>query len=190
MWSLDLAFADVVSTSSDPALGAIRLAWWRERLDELDRRAAPPAEPRLQAIADALLPASIEGGELSALEDGWLPLLAPFPWGDEQADALRLRGRILFGIGARLLHGSPDAAAVAGALWSLVDGASHCSDPQSRQFLLAEARAAVSEVPARMPRNLRPLTVLASLATIDLLRGGKGRGRAALAHRLFGTMPR
>ena len=40
LWDLDLAFASVVSTTSEPQVGAIRLAWWRERLEELDQGAA------------------------------------------------------------------------------------------------------------------------------------------------------
>src|SRR5258708_11156207 len=103
LWTLDLAFADVVSTSSLTELGAIRLAWWRERLEELDQAAGPPAEPRLQAVAATLLSRGVSGQELSGLEDCWLPLLNPFPWDDEVAQGLRMRGAILFGIGARLL---------------------------------------------------------------------------------------
>lgn len=184
-----MALADVVATSSDPALGAIRLAWWRERLEELDSGAAT-AEPRLRAIASQLLTRGAAGKELSKLEDAWLPLLEPFPWGEGQAEGLRLRGRILFGIGARLLAGDPRDAEDAGALWSLADGAHHCSDPQSSEFLLGEARNA--GLPAKLPRALRPLTVLAALAAHDVLRGTSGAGRvsAALAHRIRGTFPR
>ena len=182
--------ADVVATSSDPALGAIRLAWWRERLEELDAGKDAPAEPRLQAVARALLPQGVTGKELSELEDAWLSLLQPFAWGEAQALGFRLRGRILFGIGARLLDGDPKDAETAGELWSLADGAQHCSDPASREFLLAEAREAALLVKA--PRALRPLTVVAALAAHDLGRGAGGARRvsAALAHRLRGTFPR
>src|SRR5207248_10486220 len=96
-------------------------------------------EPRLSAIARQLLGRGITGAELSRLEDAWLRLLEPFPWGDEAAEGLRLRGRILFGIGARLLGGEPQHAEAAGALWSVVDGAIHCSDQPSREFLLQHA---------------------------------------------------
>ena len=105
LWNLDLALADVVATSSEPALGAIRLAWWRERLEELDTGKPPPGEPRLSAISRQLLDRGITGKELSRLEDAWLAVARPFPWDGAQAEALRLRGRILFGIGARLLGG-------------------------------------------------------------------------------------
>lgn len=189
LWNLDLAFADVVATTTEPALGAIRMAWWRERLEELDP-GAEPAEPRLSAIQRQLIGRGVSGHELSKLEDAWLPLLEPFPWGETVADGLRRRGRILFGIGARLLGGPSDQADAAGALWSLVDAAHHCSDAQSREFLLAEARRLVGDVP-RLPSEVRPLTVLAALAAYDLRPGGRlGRVRVAIAHRLRGSIPR
>ena len=190
LWNLDLALADVVATSSDPALGAIRLAWWRERLEELDEGGALPAEPRLREVAEELLARGVTGAELSRLEDCWLPLLDPFPWGVRQAEALKQRGRTLFGMGAMLLGGDAREAETAGALWSLLDGAEHCSDLESRKFLFAEARRIA--IPAKSPRKLRALTVLAALAAYDFGRGGSGAGRvtAALIHRLRGTVPK
>ena len=198
MWNLDLAFADIVSTSSDPRVGAIRIAWWRERLEELDGQAAPPNEPRLQDVAAELLPRGLSGKELSLLEDAWLPLLAAFPWRQEQADGLRFRGRILFGLGARLLGWDSNEAEPAGALWSLVDGARHCSDVDSRMLLLGEARRAIGDFPPnRPPRFARAMTVLAALAAHDVLRkkpldvgGGSGRLATAMVHRLRGSSPR
>lgn len=192
LWNLDLAFADVVSTSSDPHLGAIRLAWWRERLEEIDQQDQTPAEPRLREAARELPKRGASGEELSKLEDAWSPLLEPFPWGEEQANGLRLRGSVLFGLGARLLGGDPVNAEAAGAFWSLADGAAHCSDPQSRQYLLKEARHALAAIPGRMPRHIRPLTVLIALAAAECIRGSAGWGRlsAALRHRLFGSFPR
>jgi phytoene synthase len=181
----------VVATTTEPALGAIRLAWWRERLEELDRGKPPPGEPRLGAIARQLIGRGISGKSLSQLEDAWLPLLEAFPWGDPQAEGLRLRGRVLFGIGARLLGGEPEDAELAGAFWSLADGAAHCSDAPSREFLLREARAALADLPPKLPREIRPLTVLAALAAHDVSRSGRVmRVGAALAHRLRGTTPR
>lgn len=191
LWNLDLALADVVSTSSDPRLGAIRLAWWRERLEELDSGNGAPAEPRLRAVAAQLVGRGIEGRHLSQLEDCWLPLLEPFPWDQSQVDALKRRGGVLFRIGARLLGGDDQAAASAGILWSLVDGARHCSNEASRRILLDEARSSLMAVPRRMPRRLRTLTILGALAAAELSHKGDGgrRLKAALAHRLLGTFP-
>ena len=181
-----------MSTSSDPRLGAIRLAWWRERLEELDSGEAPPAEPRLAAVAQELLPRRVSGKALSQLEDAWLPLLEPFPWGQPQADGLKLRGRILFGLGARLLASETVGAAAAGAFWSLADGAVHCTDATSSAMLLEQARSALAAAPVKLPRKVRALTVLAALAAADLVRKGSALGRlsAAVTHRLRGTLPR
>lgn len=180
----------MVATTSQPALGAIRMAWWRERLEELDKGGSTPAEPRLQRVRSELLQRGISGLELSKLEDAWLPMLEPFPWGSGTANGFRLRGKLLFGLGARLLGGEPEDAEAAGVLWSLVDGGKHCSDAASRDYLLGEGRATLAEVPQRLPAILRPLTILAALAAYDLRPGGRfGRGGVALAHRLRGTIP-
>jgi phytoene synthase len=190
LWNLDLALADIVSTSTDPRLGEIRLAWWRERLDDLDSESPAAGEPRLGAIHRHLMTMT-NGATLSELPIAWAPLLYPFPWGADVADGLRERGRLLFGIGAQILGNDGVEAEAAGALWSLVDGAEHCSDKQSRDFLLGEAKAAIAEVPRRMPREVRPLTVLAALAAHDLFGSNRlSRVAAAAAHRLWGTMPR
>jgi len=199
LWYLDLAFADVISTSSDPALGSIRLAWWREQLEALDAGGHPPAEPRLIAVGAELITCEVTGHELAKLEDSWAPLLEPFPWRNEVAEGLKHRGRILFGIGARILGGDSEDAETAGALWSLVDGARYCSDAHSRMFLLGQARLAIDELPRNQPpKSLRRLTGLAAVAAHDAIRNrpldlsgfDPGRGIAAILHYRRGTLPR
>ena len=179
----------MVTTSSDPHLGAIRLAWWRERLEEFDEGKSAPPEPRLQAVEQQLLPRGVSGAQLSRLEDAWLPLLEPFPWDEPQVDGLKLRGRILFGTGAELLGGAAREAEDAGAFWSLVDGAQHCSDASSRAVLLSAAKRV--RLDDKIPPGLRPLSVLAALAAADLRRRGNAfaRGLAALRHRVTGRFP-
>lgn len=141
----------------------------------------------MQAVASELLPRGLTGAQLARLEDAWLPLLEPFPWGEEQAEGLRLRGQILFGRGAVLLGVGPREAEAAGSLWSIVDGAAHCSDLPSREFLLHDARR--SSAPAKVPRTLRPLTSLAALARSDVQTGGKlSRVLAAIRHRMTGRL--
>jgi len=198
VWAIDLALADVISTTTEPALGAIRLAWWREQLERLDTGAQPPPEWRLREVATELVPRGISGLDLAGLEDGWLPLLEPFPWHEPVAAGLRLRGRILFSLGARLLNGDAADVSVAGELWSLVDGARHCSDVHSRIFLLGEAREVMHNLPeSRPPKFLRRLTGLAAMAAHDVLKNkpldlpyeSAGRGMAAMLHYARGTLP-
>ena len=87
--------------ATEPALAAIKLAWWREQLEKLDTE-APPAEPRLQAARAELLPRGIKGEELAALEMGWAALL------DESPDA-----RLVEELGRGLVRGRRPAARAA-----------------------------------------------------------------------------
>ncbi len=190
LWNLDVALADVVATTSDPRLGAIRLAWWRDRLADLDRDKAPAGEPHLEAVDQFLMPVT-NGAMLSMIANAWMALLEPFPWGEEAAKGLRQRGELLFAIGAQIIGYNGTDVEPAGVLWSLSDGAVHCSDPSSREFLRGEALAALARVPRKIARQVRPLTMLTALAAHDVLnRRSATRGFAALGHRLRGTIPR
>jgi phytoene synthase len=73
--ALDLELERVVAELSEPLLAEIRLAWWRERLAELARGAAPPPQPLLRALAGAGRPAGLDLVALAELEDSLLPLL-------------------------------------------------------------------------------------------------------------------
>lgn len=194
LWDIDLAFADVVSTTLTMQLGAIRLAWWRERLEELDKGVAPPAEPRLQAVAATLIPAGVSGVELARLEYCWLALLSPFPWDDVVAEAVAERGTILFGIGAQLLGREAAEGAPFGVVWSLADVARRCSDEQSRAFLFDRAKSAILALSQRRASlELFPLTMITFRRAYDLLyadRGACHRLLAVVRYFLFGKMPR
>ena len=71
--ALDAELAQLVATTTEPLLGEIRLAWWRDRLIELDTQPAP-AQPLLQALQARTLP-RLSGSDLAGLEDGWLARL-------------------------------------------------------------------------------------------------------------------
>ena len=58
LWRLDERLGGVVATTSEPMIGRIRLAWWREALERLDQ-GGPPAEPLLRETAETLLPLGI-----------------------------------------------------------------------------------------------------------------------------------
>jgi hypothetical protein len=61
LWRLDERLGSVVATTTEPMIGAIRLAWWREALEALDR-GGPPDEPLLCEIGETLLPLGIKRG--------------------------------------------------------------------------------------------------------------------------------
>ena len=171
--------ADVVAKASEPTLAAIKLAWWRERLEELDHGKVP-AEPRLRAAATVLLPSGVTGRELAKLEAGYATLLQPTP----DAESALERGAILFAFGARIL-GIEESLILdtAGRLYA----AGHLQRLGS-----APANAfVVTELPP-IPSGLRPMSALAVLAKRDLRRSEPeatpGRAFALLRHRITGRV--
>ena len=71
LFALDERLAGIVAATTEPTIGLIRLAWWRESLEKLDRE-PPPAEPLLQALA-SLLPLGLTGVALKDDSELHLP---------------------------------------------------------------------------------------------------------------------
>lgn len=164
--ALDGRLSAIVRGSREPMLGQIRLAWWRERLGEPAER-WPKGEPVLVALA------SWQGahGALVQLVDGWEALLgeAPLPASVlEEFSAGRAVGcralAELFGVNAAPTLAAIEASARA---WALADLAARVSHPTERETASALYRA--TPVPhARLPRALRPLTILHQMAAREL----------------------
>ena len=198
LFAIDRAMGDVVRSTKEPMLGPIRLAWWRERLEELDEGTSAPAEPRLQQVERELIPRQVSGRELAALESGWLRLFDPFPWTVQTSEGIWFRGNLLFGLGARIVGRAEERIQGAGGLWALVDAARHCSDAESRAMLVEQARSFSRGLAGvRFPGPLRPLSMLTVLAMRDCRRsepfereGTPGRAAAMLRHRLSGRLPK
>ena len=175
---------DVVTKATEPALAAIKLAWWRERLEELDEGQAP-AEPRLQAAAELLLPRGITGASLAAIEEGWAA------WLDPQPDIERAghRGVRLFELAARLLGAADPLTATAGRLYV---------QENARRRRLVDGPWPMDELNRLaghcFARGLRPLTALAALAARDAKRpaieseGSPGRAWVLIRHWLNGRV--
>jgi phytoene synthase len=188
LWRLDVAFGAILAAGRDPMVSRLRLAWWREALEALDR-APPPAEPLLQALAAHVLPAGIKGGELARMEEGWAVLLSDQPLtAGEQARYAALRGGLLFEMSARLLGVPGFAVAPSGEMWALADLARHSSGRDSVRFGAPESHG-------KWPPRLRPLGMLAMLAKRDAHHLGKpwerqgspARMLRMIRHRLTGN---
>lgn len=166
--ALDDAMAQLLRTTSEPALGQIRLAWWRERLAELDR-GPPPAEPVLQGLP-AVLERGVRGEALVPIVDGWEVLIEA-----EELDEPALarfgegRGGGLFAAAGQALGAGPgDPLAEAGKGWALADLARHLSDAPSAERALRLAREALPAARRRWSGKGRALGAMAHLARLDL----------------------
>lgn len=191
LWRLDAALGAALAGGREPMIARIKLAWWREALERLDREPAP-AEPALQEAAAHVLP-FVSGAELARMEEGWAVLPA-----NEVLTAENLRtyaerrGGLLFRYSARLLVADADGIEPAGEAWALVDLARHCATREDADVAVAAARGL--QGPRRWPPRLRSLGMLAMLAARDAdperppwePRGAPARMWRMLRHRISG----
>jgi phytoene synthase len=181
------AMGDVVTKATEPALGTVKLAWWRERLEELDEGKVP-AEPGLQAAAVELLPRGISGADLADLEGGWATLLQEEP----DVEDIAVAGAKLFELAASLLGATHALIEPAGRLYAY-------ENVERRRLMTmhwsSDELYQLSTHP--FPKALRPLTALTALAARDAKRGTQvepeatpGRALALIRHRVSGRLPR
>ena len=191
LWRLDRALGQVLAGGREPMISRIKLAWWREALEKLDRGSAP-AEPLLQELAAAVLPTGVTGSELAEMETGWSVLIDADRLGPEElGQYAQARGGLLFLHSARILGASGDTIESAGRIWALVDLARHSAEIDEADAAVA---LALTEPWLRVPPKLRPLGMLAALALRDAeadrarweAQGSPGRMLRMIRHRFTG----
>jgi phytoene synthase len=163
LFDIDDAMGYVVARATQPALAAIKLAWWRERLEELGQGLVP-AEPRLQAVFSELVPRGISGEEVAELEQAWAQILRS----DDQNIFVRgiaSRGPILFKLAASIL-GVPNAGLIDDAANSFV------AADLARRGITALPPLKIGRSRSRASKRARPLTALGALARRDIRSGG------------------
>jgi phytoene synthase len=178
---LDRRLARIVARSSEPMLGQMRLAWWREALGT-----PLAARPRGDAVLDAL-GEHWRGREelLVPMLEGWECLLAADKLCSD--DLMRYaagRAAPFAGLLATADRALQARITLAASRYALADLAANLSNPAEREAAIALGLKA-EPAPRRMPRALRGLGVLEALALRALARGGRplmeGRGAALVA---------
>jgi phytoene synthase len=176
LFQLDERFGQIVATTTEPMIGLMRLAWWREALEQLDRNSAP-AEPLLQALVSDILPHGVMGAALAAIEDGWSALID-----EDDSEALiirhgRERGRNLFAVATSILEATDDRLLATGEVWALTDLGFRHSQPAVRDAALARARELAHAIPSKpWTSAARPLAALFVLAKRDSRLGSRVQG--------------
>lgn len=193
--ALDDALALLLRSTREPALGQMRLAWWRESLERLDS-APPPAEPVLQGLASHVLPRGVSGASLVPVVHGWEVLVE-----EDQlsADAIHRfaegRGSLFVSAGVALGAAVTDPLVEAGRGWALTDLALNLKDPGEAQEARAQAELLLAAAArTRWSRHARAIGALAHLARLDLAlahdatpaTGSPARVGRLLWHRLTG----
>jgi len=195
LFALDTALGNILRTTSEPLVGQMRLAWWREALQSLDTSGAP-AEPVLQSLTALALPLGITGAALSAMVDGWEPLLGDSGLGSIE-DHARLRGRALFAMaGVALDAAEGDPVGEAGEGWALADLAANLSegDPVGEAgegWALADLAANLSDPALASQARERAAAMLAHARRSRWSRNGRALGALALIadRQLSGPVP-
>lgn len=181
----DARLARIVAATSEPMLGQMRLAWWRDELGKpVEQR--PNGDAVLDGIGEHW--AGREAGLIS-LANAWEHLLAEPPL--DEADArkfLEHRRDGLVSVFSAVDSGVADNKAYKDAAWAWVcaDVATKVSDSDERAMFVrlgtSDARTG-----GALPRPARGLAILGALGLRSLRRGGRplmeGRGAALTALR-------
>lgn len=162
--ALDARLASVLRKRGEPLLVQVKLAWWRDML-------ASPAQdwPWGDPVLD-LLRHWRDPENLVPLVDGWEALLAEELRPRVIADFVDGRGIGFAALAHQLGAARPDDARIAGRLWALADLAANLSAGEERELVVEYGRG--QPIAPLLPASLRPLAVLAGLASAALERGG------------------
>lgn len=186
---LDRRLAKIVARTTEPMLGQMRLAWWRDVLKQ-----SPAQRPRGDAVLDQI-GALWSGREesLIAMVDGWEILIGEDRLGPDDVNAFAGgRAAPFVSFAGQGDSAGSQRAEQAARCWALVDVAVGVSDPEERALFL-EAATACSTKGGRFPGDLRGLAVLEALARRALrnngapLMAGRGAALAALRAAIFLT---
>ncbi len=185
-FELDQRLGRIVAATTEPMLGQMRLAWWRDMLGK------PAGErPSGDAVLDGIGVHWPDREEpLIMLVDGWEHMLAEVL--DDAAVSAFSTGRAAAFLW--LVKGNyeddPEVERIAAKRWALVDAAAHTTEGADRDILIQAAKEIGRG--GKLPRELRGLAILDALARRSLNNGCRplmeGRSAALVATRaaIFG----
>lgn len=174
---LDRRLGQIVAQTSEPMLGQMRLAWWRDMFG-----IAVEQRPTGDAVLNHL-GKHLSGEELALIDlvNAWEELLAEPPLPEQSARNFASGRAAGFSVIAQ--KAGDESIFGAGELWALADAAAHFPEGEERAMLITLA-ADYTPTP-RLPRSLRGIAILDALAGRAIEDGGaplmKGRGAALLA---------
>lgn len=180
--ALDARLAAITREGREPALMQLRMAWWREKLEQAGPGRRSP-EPLLDIVASSFA----EPAELVALVDGWECLAAGQTSGRRLAELVAARAAVLARCGSAYRSVEAERA---GREWAVADLAARLNETGLRAEALELVQGCTWHR-CRLPLDMRPLAVLHALARSshsgDPLLGGPGAFLRAIRVGLFGT---
>lgn len=182
-FTLDRRLSQIAAQTTEPMLGQMRLAWWREMLQKpADER--PQGDASLDAIGEHW---SGSETDLISLVDGWEALIAAQTLDADTISAFAKGRSAPF---TSFVEPGSDVQiqriSDAGSAWAVADAAIRMSDEAERDMCIQEGLKRAGG--ARLPRSLRGLAILEALAIRSLKDGAKtlmdGRGAALIAFKV------
>ncbi len=165
-WHWDERLAAILQGGREPAIMAIRLAWWRDVLIQGDEGKGR-GEPLVEALRTSGL-TEFDRQHIGRCVEGWGEIA-----GAEALSAADLlsyaqgRGGGLFSL---LAGQSSPAIVAAGSIWALWDLAAHLSDPELAAACLAVAQDLLPEAQLGKAAVERPLRLALAVAAYDVRR--------------------
>lgn len=165
-WLLDERLAAILQGGREPAIMAIRLAWWRDVLAQGDVSKGN-GEPLVEAIRQMGL-SDFDRQHIAQCVEGWGQIAGADTL---SADDLRAyaqgRGGSLFSL---LAGQASPARMAAGSVWALWDLAAHLSDQELALACLNVAQELMPEAKLGQDRAERPLRLALAVAARDVER--------------------
>jgi phytoene synthase len=84
LYALNIELSRAAEVASQPLVGEVRLAWWREAIEEIYEGRPVRRHPTAQALAQAVGRRGLPRAALEALVDGRLRDLEPWPLGPQE----------------------------------------------------------------------------------------------------------
>ena len=183
-FAFDARLGQIASKTTEPALGQMRLAWWRDTLSQpVDDR--PSGDVVLEAASQQW--AGLEASLIEAV-DAWEVLIASEILSAQDIELFAEgRARPIVRIGHQVTDKNNKKLKNMAELWALADIAHRVSDEDERATILGIASERLQHT-GPITKSLRGIAVLNALARRSLARGGQamleGRGAALTALRV------
>jgi len=158
----DVSLGQIVQRSSEPLIGQMRLAWWRDVISKPvgERPSGEPLIGKLASLQEQHPHWRLSQHMLSVVE-GWDALLAHDEWtGDVLQSHAKARAQGIFAGFADISganDGDRERSTSLGTGWALADALQYCQTEEQARAVDA-ARVDIAKI--RLPRPLRPLSIL------------------------------
>lgn len=183
-FALDRRLGQLVANTSEPMLGQMRLAWWRDMLGK-----PAPERPTGDTVLDSVgRHWAGEEDPLLLLVDAWEEFLVTESLSSTEAALFcRRRTQPLEHLAKKIGSGGGARVHVAGIRWAAAETALRLSKDDERRAMIAAGTVGLVGSES-IPRALRGIGVLEALAMRSLKRGGRplmeGRAAALIALRV------